>query len=480
MNVLGLVWRSVRLRRLPSALTAASVAVGVMLVCAVILLQSAMARHFEEPARGYSLAIGAPGSALQLVLATVYQIDKSPGLIPMDLWTELEADESVSLAVPYALGDTFRGFRVIGTTDAIFDAPFPLADPALAEGRAFSFDRERLRELLAERGATLDGESAHDAPNDAVILDPFGDSAPDLTGRAAGDDGEHDEHDDEHHGDDGHHDDEHDDDEHHGDEHDGNRDDDEHHDNADEHHDDADEHHGDEHDGNHDANEHYDDANEHHDGADEHHDDAGEHHDDAGEHHDDADEHHDDADEHHDDADEHHDGADEHHDDDEHGHHAHADVPMEAVVGAEVARRLGVSVGSEIEPTHGLEGAVHDEEHLWEVVGILGKTGTPLDQVVFINLESFYAIDDHEGATLPDSDQAALSALLVFPRPGVHKVMLLSRLNRRPDLQVADVPAEVQKLFALIGGVDQILLVVAGLVVLLGVFAILLSLFTTM
>ncbi len=154
----------------------------------------------------------------------------------------------------------------------------------------------------------------------------------------------------------------------------------------------------------------------------------------------------------------------------------------EAVIGAEVARALRVTVGSRIEPTHGVEGtAVHEHEHLWEVVGILRETGTPVDKVVFINLDSFFAIEEHAGgATIPGTGEAALSSLLVFPRPGVHKVMLLSRLNRRPDIQIADVQEQVRHLFSIVGSVDVLFLLVSLLVVVIGVLSILVALYNSM
>ncbi|MEZ4252113.1 MAG: ABC transporter permease [Polyangiales bacterium] len=157
MSLWQLILRQLRQRSLSSVLTALSVALGVMLVSAILLLQHQMERHFLEPGRGYSIVVGAPGSALQLVLNSVYHMDKSPGLLPMRTWLELEEDESVALAVPYAVGDSFHGYRVVATTDAFFDERFPHpegeGEAKLAEGRPFAFSRERLFATLERLGA---------------------------------------------------------------------------------------------------------------------------------------------------------------------------------------------------------------------------------------------------------------------------------------------------------------------------------------
>ena len=360
MTLWQLILRQIRQRGLSSTLTALSVALGVMLVTAILLLQHQMQEHFLKPGRGYQLVVGAPGSALQLTLNAVYHMDKSPGLMPMRWWPRLEANESVALAVPYAVGDSFRGYRVVATTDALFDRRFPhpegQGEEKLAAGRGFRFDREALDRRLRSLGAS-DFEARDRSEPAEAPAEPT--------------EGSVDEHPDEH---------------------------------------------PDEHDGEH---------------------------------------------------------TDEH--TDEHG-------AYEAVLGAEVAERLGIQVGDEIEPTHGVEaGRAHDHVHLWKVVGILRHTGTPIDKVVFINLDSFFGIEEHmEGALIPGTREPGLSAILVFPRPGVHKAILLSSLNREPEITVADVNEQLRNLFAIVGHVDTLFMLVSVLVVILGVLSILVAIYNTM
>ena len=147
MRLDQLVRRNLSQHRVSSGLTAVNVALGALLVSVVLLLRSATAGAFLGPSRGFSLAVGAPGSRLELVLNSVFHLGLSPGLLDYDVFEELERHPSTQLAVPYAVGDTFRGFRVVGTTDAFFDPrfPYPRAENSadkLASGRALHCDRD--------------------------------------------------------------------------------------------------------------------------------------------------------------------------------------------------------------------------------------------------------------------------------------------------------------------------------------------------
>lgn len=111
-----IVLRNLAQRRLASVLTGLSVALGTALVVAILLVERQGRTRFDQAAFGYELIVGARGSAVQLVLNTVYHLDRSPGNIPAGVLEELRADRRVRLAAPIAVGDTYRGFRVVGTS----------------------------------------------------------------------------------------------------------------------------------------------------------------------------------------------------------------------------------------------------------------------------------------------------------------------------------------------------------------------------
>jgi len=67
---------------------------------------------------------------------------------------------------------------------------------------------------------------------------------------------------------------------------------------------------------------------------------------------------------------------------------------LDAIIGSEVAKRNGWDIGSKFKLIHaGVQDHVHDE--LFEVIGVMQRTGTPNDKTAFVSLEGFYAIAEH-------------------------------------------------------------------------------------
>ena len=97
----------------------------------LLLLSHQISETLTRDAEGIDLVLGAKGSPVQLVLSSVYHADIPTGNIPLAearRWTE---DRRVAEAIPLSLGDSARGFRIVGTTPA-----YPaLYDAAVAEGR---------------------------------------------------------------------------------------------------------------------------------------------------------------------------------------------------------------------------------------------------------------------------------------------------------------------------------------------------------
>jgi len=125
MNLLQLVFKQMRQRALSSWLTMLSVLLGVALWVAISIVYREGDKLFGQRDYGYDLIVGAKGSPMQLVMNSVYNIDKSPGNIPYDLYEKMLGREAplnqyVKLAVPFALGDTFKGHRIIATSTKMF------------------------------------------------------------------------------------------------------------------------------------------------------------------------------------------------------------------------------------------------------------------------------------------------------------------------------------------------------------------------
>jgi putative ABC transport system permease protein len=155
---LGLiVRRSLRQHALSTVVTAASIALGAGLLMSVWVIKEQAQKTFASVNSGYDAVLGARGSKLQLVLNAVFHLESSPGNLRWEDYLNIRTNPSVSLAVPLAMGDNFRGWRIVGTTPDLFNETrldaagrrFQLAagrwfDPELREAVVGSFAARRL------------------------------------------------------------------------------------------------------------------------------------------------------------------------------------------------------------------------------------------------------------------------------------------------------------------------------------------------
>jgi putative ABC transport system permease protein len=175
---------------------------------------------------------------------------------------------------------------------------------------------------------------------------------------------------------------------------------------------------------------------------------------------------------------------------------AFADV-YDAVIGADVARTLNYQVGDEIIIAHGLvstEFAEHDDKP-FVVVGILEKTGTPVDRTVHIPLEGIEAIHvDWQGGSRSPLQLSAEQARKMDLQPKTITAFMIG-LNNRIDtfrLQRKITEYDEEPLLAIIPGAtladlwqtisvfEQVLLVISGFVLIAGLMGMLTTLLSTL
>jgi putative ABC transport system permease protein len=176
MNIIKIVTRNMRQRALATWLTTLSVALGVALAVAILLIRHGMENRFQQGTLGYEMVVGAKGSPLQLVLNTVYDLDISPGNIPWTLFEKLRSDSRVKLAVPFSVGDNYKGFRIVGTTDALFkEFEFePGRRFTLEAGRVFNFSEAALKDAFKEavqRAKEREAKERGEAPPAPIVKD---------------------------------------------------------------------------------------------------------------------------------------------------------------------------------------------------------------------------------------------------------------------------------------------------------------------
>ena len=118
MNTVAIAYRYLWSRPLATALNLVLLALGLASITLVVLIAEQMDRAFERDLAGIDLVVGAKGSPLQLILAGVFHIDVPPGNIPLQAVQNLASNAQVAKLIPLSLGDTLRGFRIVGTTPA--------------------------------------------------------------------------------------------------------------------------------------------------------------------------------------------------------------------------------------------------------------------------------------------------------------------------------------------------------------------------
>jgi len=131
--------RSIWARRYTALLTILSIATAVLLFLAVENLRQGARASFERTISGTDLIVGARSSPVNLVLYSVFQIGDPTNNITWETYEDITARPDVAWAVPISLGDTHRGYRVVGTTAEYFER-YKYAgdrDVAFKEGQPF-------------------------------------------------------------------------------------------------------------------------------------------------------------------------------------------------------------------------------------------------------------------------------------------------------------------------------------------------------
>lgn len=120
-GILLMVRRSLRQHALSSLVTIMSVALATGLLMSVFSIRAQTHNAFTSASSGFDAVLGARGSKLQLVLNSVFHLETSPGNIPWSSYEAIRKDPRVKHAIPYAVGDNFKGYRMVGTTTSFFD-----------------------------------------------------------------------------------------------------------------------------------------------------------------------------------------------------------------------------------------------------------------------------------------------------------------------------------------------------------------------
>lgn len=128
MNLFQIAWKSIRQRALSSSLTGLNMALGVMLMIAVLLTYGIVKEAFSKQSTGFHLVVGPKGSKIDLVLSSVYHTAPPIENLPYLYYKELQNHPDIQEAIPIAFGDTTQShegfFPIVGTIPRYFELPY--------------------------------------------------------------------------------------------------------------------------------------------------------------------------------------------------------------------------------------------------------------------------------------------------------------------------------------------------------------------
>ena len=121
MKTIAFAWRYLWSRPLSAALNLLLLTLGLASISFVLLVGHQLDTAFDRDLAGIDVVVGAKGSPMQLILSGVFQLDVPTGNVPLAAVEALKAHPQVAQVIPISMGDSFRGFRILGTTPAYLD-----------------------------------------------------------------------------------------------------------------------------------------------------------------------------------------------------------------------------------------------------------------------------------------------------------------------------------------------------------------------
>jgi putative ABC transport system permease protein len=120
MIVLRLALQSLANRWLTALLTVLAIAVSVVLLLGVEKVRTGARQSFADTISGTDLIVGARSGSLQLLLYSVFRIGNATNNVTWASYQDIASLPDVAWSVPLSLGDSHRGYRVLGTTPDFF------------------------------------------------------------------------------------------------------------------------------------------------------------------------------------------------------------------------------------------------------------------------------------------------------------------------------------------------------------------------
>jgi putative ABC transport system permease protein len=114
VNTASLAASYLRARPLQTALSLLLLALGAGTIVTLLLVVGQLEGRMGRDARGIDLVVGAKGSPMQLILSGIYHADAPTGNVPLSTVDILKKNRLIKKAIPLALGDGWKGYRIVG------------------------------------------------------------------------------------------------------------------------------------------------------------------------------------------------------------------------------------------------------------------------------------------------------------------------------------------------------------------------------
>jgi len=118
--LVSLAWSSLGSRKKSVILTFLSLLISISVLLSVEHIRQQAKESFNRTISDVDLIVGAPSGQLNLLLYSVFRMGSPTSNINYESYEALQESQLVEWAIPISLGDSHRGFRVMGTNDNYF------------------------------------------------------------------------------------------------------------------------------------------------------------------------------------------------------------------------------------------------------------------------------------------------------------------------------------------------------------------------
>ncbi len=178
MNLFKLSIKYLKSRPLNTLLNTILFGLGISIIVILLLFSTQLEEKITDNSRGIDLVVGAKGSPLQIILCNIFHIDFPTGNIPLQEAEDLTRHRQVKHAIPLALGDSYNGYRIVGTNHD-YAAHY---SAEIEEGRFFERPMEatlganvardaglKIGDMFESQHGLSEGGHAHDAIKFEVV-----------------------------------------------------------------------------------------------------------------------------------------------------------------------------------------------------------------------------------------------------------------------------------------------------------------------